>query len=91
MDFLANQFNPFNGTQLCSDEDPELFFPEYEEQRQGYLIRINKAKDICNSCWIKEDCLKYALQFPDLQGIWGATTPHERKKIRHEAHQRSKA
>lgn len=71
---------------MCTTVDPEIFFPEYEEQRQGYIKRVDKAKNICNDCWIKKDCLKYALQFPDLQGVWGATTPHERKKIRREAH-----
>ena len=83
LDLLASQFNPFNGTQLCLEYDPDTFFPEYNDDRRvEYLKEVSKAKKICGDCWIKEDCLKYALQQPDLEGVWGGTTRHERKKIK---------
>lgn len=82
MDLLASQFNPFNGTQLCADADPELFFPDYEGDRTTYLRQVAEAKKTCGDCWIKEDCLKYAMQYPDLQGVWGGTTAHDRKALR---------
>ena len=82
MDLLVNQFNPFDGTQMCVEADPEIFFPDYVDDRVEYLKSAGAAKALCNSCWVKEDCLEYALQFPDLQGIWGATTPHDRKRLR---------
>ena len=82
MDLLASQFNPFNGTQKCIDVDPEIFFPEYENNRSNYPAQIQRARDVCEGCGIKEDCIKYALQFPGLEGVWGGTTPHDRKRMR---------
>lgn len=81
MDLLANRFNPFDGTQLCLDEDPDLFFPDYTGERSVYLSQVAKAKEICNNCWVKEQCLQYALSDLELDGVWGGTTLHERKKL----------
>ena len=80
---LVSQFNPFDGSQLCLDADPEIFFPEYSNEfRDQYLDTVKAAKDICNDCWLINSCLKYALDKPDLDGVWGGTTKHERKKLR---------
>jgi len=78
MALLAQKFNPFNGTQLCIDEDPNLFFPEYYND----LEAVEKAKTICGNCWIKDECLEYAMQTSNLDGIWGGTTPRDRKRLR---------
>jgi WhiB family redox-sensing transcriptional regulator len=78
MDLLASQFNPFNGTQLCLDADPDLFFPpDYKDP-----LIIDEARKVCEDCWIKDSCLKYAMQYPNLDGIWAGTTPHDRKRLR---------
>jgi WhiB family redox-sensing transcriptional regulator len=77
LDLLVSQFNPFNGTQLCTGEDPDLFFPEdYRDVKV-----VEKAKAVCRDCWMQADCLKYALSVPNLEGIWAATTPSERRKL----------
>ena len=70
----------FDGTQPCASPgvDPELFFPETPED---IYHNTRKAKAICNTCVFVEDCLEYALD-NDVVGIWGATTPTERKNIR---------
>lgn len=70
--------NPFDGTQLCTTVDPELFFPE----NYSDLDAVKAAKDICNACWIQKDCLSFAIQQKEREGIWGGTTPSERKKLR---------
>lgn len=78
MEPLVNK-SPFNGTQLCANSDPEIFFPE----TYTYLdkAKINAAKATCGDCWIQKACLDYAMQDPDLEGIWGGTTPLERKRL----------
>lgn len=78
MEPLVNK-SPFDGTQLCVDADPELFFPK----TYTYLDKetITKAKTLCGDCWMQKDCLDYALQDPDLDGIWGGKTPLERKRL----------
>ena len=70
----------FDGSQLCAETDPELFFPE--KGSPGSLVR--SAKSICNLCEFKAPCLEYALKdsSASIWGIWGGTTYEERKKIR---------
>lgn len=83
LDLLVSQSNPFNGTQLCLESDPDVFFPEYSnEMRDEYLKTVAKAKAICEDCWLSKKCLAYAMNVPDLDGVWGGTTKHERKKMR---------
>jgi WhiB family redox-sensing transcriptional regulator len=71
-------FYPFNGTQLCASEAQEVFFPE--EYTDPEIV--NRAKQICNQCPLVAECLEYALKTPWLDGIWGATTPRQRSRIR---------
>jgi WhiB family redox-sensing transcriptional regulator len=40
---------------------------------------IREAKAICAECLVRAECLSYALDHPDLIGIWGGVTAHERK------------
>ena len=69
--------SPFDGTQLCLEVDSDIFFPEYYTDAD-----VQTAKSVCNQCWMKDDCLKYALDNNEREGIWGATTPRERKNIK---------
>jgi WhiB family redox-sensing transcriptional regulator len=77
MEPLALQLNPFNGTQLCAGENPDLFFPEKYTNHKAVQI----AKEICGDCWMKKECFEYAVQIPNLEGIWAGTTPQERKRL----------
>jgi len=67
----------FDGSQLCAQTDPEIFFP-HPSDRAG----IAAAKEICNQCPFIELCLKYALSEPSIQGIWGGTTQRQRETLR---------
>lgn len=79
MALLVNK-SPFDGTQLCVDADPEIFFPP----TYTYLDKetIDAAKAVCGDCWMQKACLEYAVTEPGLEGIWGGTTPLERKRLR---------
>ncbi|CAB4122146.1 Transcription factor WhiB [uncultured Caudovirales phage] len=68
--------SPFDGTQLCTEYDTEIFFPE-EYTNEA----VEKAKDICNHCWMQDKCLDFALLIKEKEGIWGGTTPAERRRI----------
>ena len=75
---LYSESTPFDGSQLCSQVDPELFFPEdYDDFRA-----VHSAKQVCSECPLTTACLNYALSNPELEGVWGATTPRERKNMR---------
>ena len=60
----------------CRDEDRRWFFTE------GDAFKVKYAKMVCRDCPVLQDCLEYALSFPDTRGVWGGTTTKERKKVR---------
>jgi WhiB family redox-sensing transcriptional regulator len=60
--------------------DPELFFPlKYNLTCQE---QIAEAKAVCLSCPMRALCLEDALEKSSLDGIWAATTPMERRRLR---------
>lgn len=59
----------------CFGSDPELFVVD-----QGDSTKY--AKRLCAGCPAKSPCLQYAIERPDLFGIWGGTTQTERKEMR---------
>jgi len=68
----------FDGTQLCAQTDPELFFPE----NAGETNRTKRiVKQICGQCEFQVDCLEYALTH-DVSGIWGGMSDSERRMMR---------
>lgn len=64
----------------CTQKPPEMFFPPTYGMQ--YHKQIAEAKAVCRECPIAETCLKWALGKPELDGIWGATTPMERRRLR---------
>ena len=60
---------------LCLRHDPELFFPNAAEDPAPALA-------ICRSCPVAGPCLAAALDAGECDGVWGATTPEERRRMR---------
>lgn len=70
----------------CRGEQPELFFPV---GTSGPALRqIEQAKEICRSCPVIAQCLAAALANGEDAGIWGGTTPEERRLMRRSPAQR---
>ena len=69
--------SPFDGTQLCIDYDTNIFFPEEYEPED-----VAQAKGICSDCWMQAPCLDFALKANEKEGVWGGTTPADRRRIR---------
>jgi WhiB family redox-sensing transcriptional regulator len=69
----------FDGSQLCSQTDPDLFFPENTGQS---IVHSRIVKKLCSSCHFKNPCLEYAIMRPELQGLWAGTTHRDRFEIR---------
>lgn len=59
---------------LCAQVGGEIWFPE-----KSCLGR--DAIKICGQCPVSDECLEYALSNREFDGIWGGTTPNERRKI----------
>lgn len=57
-------------------EYPDLsWFPERGDP-------VTKLKAICARCLVAEECRTEAINDPGLLGVWGGTTPKERRAIR---------
>lgn len=41
----------------------------------------DEARSICERCPIKADCLAHALENKERYGMWGGTTPIERRRV----------
>jgi WhiB family redox-sensing transcriptional regulator len=59
----------------CVGSDIDLFFAVEDEGTA-------RAKAICATCPVREDCLEWALANHQDDGIWGGFTEVERRRIR---------
>jgi WhiB family redox-sensing transcriptional regulator len=67
---------------LCAQVDPELFFPEEnEDSKTSYYVNIKAAKKVCSNCPLTIKCLEYALNNGPIQGVWGGLTEKERYNL----------
>ncbi|MFI6815592.1 WhiB family transcriptional regulator [Nonomuraea sp. NPDC050328] len=64
----------------CSTSDPDLFFPlTWEGLPAG---RSDTARLICLGCPVRLPCLTWAVETGEPDGMWGGTTPAERRRLR---------
>lgn len=59
---------------LCRSTDPETFFPHP-------TAPTDLPMAVCRRCPVQTDCLAAALDAGDCEGVWGATTPRERRAM----------
>jgi WhiB family redox-sensing transcriptional regulator len=72
----------------CRQADPELFFPIAAVTGPA-ARQAEAAKAVCGRCDVRANCLSYALEAMP-EGIWGATTPQERRAARGAALRRAR-
>jgi WhiB family transcriptional regulator, redox-sensing transcriptional regulator len=53
----------------------ELYFPERGESTR-------EAKELCQGCVVRQECLEYAVTGGELDGIWGGLSTRGRRKQR---------
>ena len=63
----------------CRDSDPNLFFPV--GRGQVALEQAEEAKLVCRECPSREPCLAFALSAHEELGVWGGTSPQERREF----------
>ncbi|GGS81795.1 WhiB family transcriptional regulator [Streptomyces griseoviridis] len=59
----------------CRTTDPELWFSRSSSER-------TLAVALCRECPIQTACAQYALDHPELRGVWGGTTAADRRQFR---------
>lgn len=60
----------------CAGLGPDLFFTDASGQASDEAIAV------CAVCPVRERCLEWALANNDTEGVWGGTTPAQRRRIR---------
>lgn len=66
---------------VCLSADAGIFFPE----KGG---SIWEAKQVCDTCPVTAECLAYALETGQHEGVWGGRSARERKTMRRRAQAR---
>lgn len=59
---------------LCREADPDAWFPEPGNSAHA-------AKRICRRCPVRVECLTYALDTRQPDGVWGGKSERERHKL----------
>lgn len=69
---------PWREAAACLDVTNQVsFFPEGED-----LGGIARAKAVCAGCPVADECLSWAIETNQSEGIWGGHTAKERRTIR---------
>lgn len=66
----------------CRGPQARVFFPPaHFERKDEKLEREGRAKAICATCSVQQECLDYALRIREQHGIWGGLSENERKPL----------
>jgi WhiB family redox-sensing transcriptional regulator len=65
----------------CKGMGPDLFFPQMSETLNMPLM-ISKARLVCAGCKVRKECVSFALENHIKYGVFGGTTPQERRKMK---------
>ena len=63
----------------CRGLDPDLFFHPENERGAARERRITRAKKICATCPVLEQCRAHALAVREPYGVWGGTSEEDRE------------
>lgn len=68
----------------CAETGDVGFFSPYWDDPDTKSDRIMNARAaiaVCRGCTVRDHCLSYALDNPDLEGIWGGMRRSERRLL----------
>jgi WhiB family redox-sensing transcriptional regulator len=66
----------------CRGLDPMIFYPVSDEE-------AGAAQSVCAECPVQVDCLEYALENRERDGVWGGATERDRRRIIRQRRRRS--
>ncbi|HLT96140.1 MAG TPA: WhiB family transcriptional regulator [Acidimicrobiia bacterium] len=61
----------------CAGTTEVNFFPDPAD-----LAAVSRAKAMCATCPVAGECLTWAIETNQTEGIWGGHTPAERRALR---------
>lgn len=79
---LMSQVNEYGDDIRCTAV-PDAFFPDpLPGEVKSEYFDLRGAQKMCSECPAIKACALYAILANETEGIWGGTTPPDRKKIR---------
>lgn len=69
--------SPWREDAACLSARDVNFFPDREDS-----VGVSRAKAVCATCPVAAECLSWAIETNQVDGIWGGHTPKERRVIR---------
>lgn len=87
--FTADPNDDWRNRAECVNEDPELFFPVGSTGPAA--AQIEEARSVCRRCEAMEQCLRWALDTDQPDGVWGALTADERRALKRRRRRRERA
>lgn len=77
-DTLVESGQEWRELAACAGREDDLFFPANEAEKTF----VNAAKAVCAGCPVQAECLAYAIETGQTEGIWGGMTSTERRTER---------
>ena len=75
---LDLKYSPWREAAACISVSEDVsFFPDPED-----VGAISKAKAVCATCPVSAECLTWAVETNQSEGVWGGHTARERRAIR---------
>ena len=68
------------GDAACRTIIPELFFPRGRDF--AFETEVAMAKAVCSQCPVVQQCLTWAIDSGQDEGVWGGMMPRERTRYR---------
>ena len=65
---------PWHARGACRSADVRIFFPRANEDAAP-------AREYCDTCPVAVECLSHALETRQRHGVWGGTTPKQRRRM----------
>ncbi|MCV7424045.1 WhiB family transcriptional regulator [Mycobacterium yunnanensis] len=72
----------------CRTVAEEVFYPPERETRRARRERETVARQICWTCPVQVPCRRFAVATQEPHGVWGGTTPLDRRRLAGEARPR---
>lgn len=66
----------WRGEARCRGTAPDVFYTPGAEGPEA-----DAARAFCRGCPVRVECLEFALATGELFGVWGGTTPRERRRL----------
>jgi len=73
----------------CRKLDTSMFFPI--GQTGEAEVRIARAKKVCATCPVRQECLEFAITTNQEYGVWGGHSEEERRVVRRQWRARRRA